>query len=554
MLKATALSAGFGLIFVLLAAGCGGGGSGGSLTLIQVDPFEGVFTGGTEVTLTLAGFSQHVSAVTFGNREATDLQYVNGMTYRCVTPHGDLGPCDVGVVVDRTITVQPSGFRYLPLPPPTLTAVTPDEGPPGVRTDVTLTGSKFIYEPVTVTIDGMNCHDVTVLSDSSLTCSVPESRSGQNLTVTVTTAGGSASLSNAFSYLVYPYQGTYFFVEFNGLTVDNAPGLQPTRIPAARTRWGTLLTDGGGIHTGGEVWTNDQGAVSGPTTPPSMPHQVEEDRRFTWGLASNPDLVGRITADGSLGILGTVKKGVQPKVMIVGRVEGGPYDEGSLSGVYHVGAVFGDGALRGALWGTTKFDGGGVAASEIGYNGEGATFGPFFGSDTYTVSPEGRVTYDLPNFALNFEGQILKGGELVILAGGNASPESPAVVVLVKATSGASLGALLGNYAFAAMLKGNPAWDANTGTAESQGDGNGTVLDLLGHDGSVTWTDWPETPYDFTYTVSPVDGLLEAYVDGTVTGGGGMLTQGAAMLGGDFAFFAGSRTFGERPMLWFLLR
>jgi IPT/TIG domain len=554
MLKATALSAGFGLLFVLLAAGCGGGGSTASMTLAQVHPPEGLLAGGTEVTLFGTRFGEHVDAVLFGDREATNLHYVNNTTVRCVTPPGDLGPCSVWIMVDGTRAGLPYAFTYKAPPTPTLTAVTPDEGPPGVPTGITLTGSGFIHAPVTVTIDGMPCPNVTVLSDSSLTCSVPASRSGQNLTVTVTTAGGSASLPNAFSYLVYPYRGTYFFVEFSGLTIDNEPGQQPTRIPAARASWGTLLTDGGGIHTGGEVWTNDQGAISGPTAPPSMPHQVEEDRRFTWGSSTNPDLVGRITADGSLGILGTVKRGVQPAVMIVGRVEEGPYDEGSLSGVYHVGAVFGDDTFRGALWGTTEFDGGGGAASEIGYNGEGATLGPFFGSDTYTISPEGRVTYALPNFALNFEGQILQGGELVILAGGNASQEFPTVVVLVKATSGAALSALSGNYAFAAMLKGNPGWDVNTGTAESQGDGNCTVLDLLGHDGSVTWTDWPESPYDFTYTVSTVDGRLEAYVDGTVTGGGGMLTQGATMLGGDFAFFAGSRTFGERPMLWFLLR
>ena len=552
MRKATMLTVGLGLLCVLLGAGCGGGSSGPVLTLDGIQPVEGVREGGTEVTLSGSGFSRLVSVVNFGRNEATNVRVLNDTTLVCVTPRGSTGPCDVGVVAAKAQVKMTDAFTYLP-PVPTLIGVTPNEGPPGVGTRITLTGSQFLFGPVTVALDGRSCGNVTVVSDSVVTCTVPALRSGQDLTVAVTTAGGTVELPAAFSYLVYPYKGTYFFVEFNGLTIDNEPGMMPDRIPAARTSWGTLLTDGEGVHTGGEVWTNDQGMVTGPTTPPIAPHQIEADRRFTWGSASSPELVGRITADGSLGILGSVRVGEPPTVTIVGRVEGGPYTTASLSGVYHVGAVFGDGSTRGGLWGTTDFDGAGSATSDFDYNVEGLVVGPFVGGDTYTVSSTGRVTYALLDSGLDFEGQILQGGELVILAGGTLTAEFPAVVVLVKATSGAGLSALSGNYAFASMVKGNPGWDANTGSLQSAGDGNGTVLDLLGHDGDVTWSDWPESPYDFPYTVAP-DGLLEVYVDGGVVGGGGMDTQGAVMDGGDFAFLAGSRAMGERPMLWFLLR
>lgn len=544
MRKATALSAGCGLLFVILAAGCGGGSDGPALTLTQVEPSVGANEGGTLVTLTGSGFGRLLDEVTFGREEATDLRYINDTTITCVTPRGTTGLCDIRVTTAQNSVVMEECFTYLP-PVPVIVGVTPNEGPPSVATRITVTGSHFLHGTVAVTLDGRTCGSVDVTSDASLTCTVPSLPSGQNLTLEVTTDGGTTSLADAYSYLVYPYNGTYFFVEFDGLTISNTP--------AAQARWGTLITEGGGVYTGGEIWTNDQGAVSGPTTPPTTKHYITEDRLFTVGSHSNPSLVGRITADGSLGILGSVKVGVSPTLMIVGRVEGGPYDEASLSGIYHAGAVFGDGATRGAIWGTTEFDGTGGADSVSDYNVEGSLFGLPPGSDTYTVSTDGRVTYGLTDSDLSLEGQILQGGDLVILAGGAVTPEFPVVVVLVRATSGADLSTFSGNYAFAAMLKGNPGWDANTGTAQSYGDGNATVLDLLGHDGDVTWDDWPESPFALPYTVSS-DGILEAYVDGSAVGGGGMDTQGAVMDGGEFAFFSGSRAPGERPMLWFLLR
>ena len=544
MRNATALSAGCGLLFVLLVAGCGSGSDGPALTLTKVEPAVGANAGGTLVTLTGTGFNGYVSGVTFGGEEATDPRPINSTTLTCITPHGSEGLCDVVVTTVKDRVVMKECFTYLP-PAPVSVGVTPNEGPPGVPTRITVTGSHFLHEPVTVSLDGRACGSVTVTNDASLTCTVPSLPSGQDLTLEVTTAGGATSFEDAFSYLVYPYNGTYFFVEFDGLTISSTP--------AAKARWGTLITEGGGVHTGGEVWTNDQGAVSGPTTPLTTKHYITEDRQFLWGSLNSPSLVGRITADGSLGILGSVKVGVSPTLTIVGRVEGGPYDEASLSGIYHAGAVFGDGATRGAIWGTTEFDGTGGADSVSDYNVEGSLFGLPPGSDTYTVSTDGRVTYGLTDSDLSLEGQILQGGDLVILAGGAATPEFPVVVVLVRATSGADLSTFSGNYAFAAMLKGNPGWDANTGTAQSYGDGNATVLDLLGHDGDVTWDDWPESPFALPYTVSS-DGILEAYVDGSVVGGGGMDTQGAVTDGGEFAFFSGSRAPGERPMLWFLLR
>lgn len=113
-----------------------------------------------------------------------------------------------------------------------------------------------------------------------------------------------------------------------------------------------------------------------------------------------------------------------------------------------------------------------------------------------------------------------------------------------------------GNYAFAAMSRGNPAWDTYTGELVSNADGTGTVTTFLGHDGDSTWTDWPQAPYGFDYTINTTTevGLLEALVDENVAPGGHLDSQGAVTPDGVFGFHAGSRMEGEHPMLWFLLR
>ncbi len=533
-----------GAALLLLIAGCGGSSSGSELLLTTLEPAQGVVGGGTEVTLTGSGFSKGVQTVTFGWVNATDVVLLDDQTIRCKTPANAQGPCDVGIALYEGGIVMPGAFTYIS-PEPTITGVAPPKGSPGVATRIALAGSGFLFEPVTVTVGGLDCTNVVIASDGALTCNVPSTGTGLDLTVTVTTDGGTASLENAYSYIA-PLIGTYVVAAFNGLNDGGTP--------AGQAVWGTVVSDGLGTFTSGSLWTNEGGITSGPVPPPPTPYQVYQDRTFTSGVAGNPELVGRLSADGSLGILGSVQPGVPTNLTIMGRVEEGVYDTTSLSGVYHVGAIIGVGPSRIGVWGTTDFDEAGGASSTLAWNDNGSvtpTFGPY--PDTYTVAPDGHVTYTAVFAGTTLEGQILQGGNLVILAGGNADGGFPMLGVMVREGSGLTSGSFQGNFAFASMMEGNPAWDTNTGILDSTGGGDGEFLTLLGHDGDVTWTDWPEAPFPFTYDVA-TDGMLEAYVDGGDVPGGAMDTQGAVMAGGNFAFLAGSRVGGERPMLWFLLR
>ena len=66
---------------------------------------------------------------------------------------------------------------------------------------VTLTGSRFQQAPLTVLIGDRPARDVSVESDTRLTCVVPSSGTVGPVDVTVANASGSATLVNAFTYI-----------------------------------------------------------------------------------------------------------------------------------------------------------------------------------------------------------------------------------------------------------------------------------------------------------------------------------------------------------------
>jgi hypothetical protein len=84
-------------------------------------------------------------------------------------------------------------------PPPTVTAVSPSNGPAAGGTAITLTGTGFTH--VTgITVGGQACASFTVTSATSATCTTPAGTAGSALVV-LTTAGGSDPFNKRFTYL-----------------------------------------------------------------------------------------------------------------------------------------------------------------------------------------------------------------------------------------------------------------------------------------------------------------------------------------------------------------
>ena len=90
-----------------------------------------------------------------------------------------------------------------PPTPPLLTSAAPTSGPVTGGTAVTLLGKNFIPAATTVAFGSGGALNVTVLDEGRPTCTTPPGNAGK-ADVVVTTAGGSATLQEGFTYLAKP--------------------------------------------------------------------------------------------------------------------------------------------------------------------------------------------------------------------------------------------------------------------------------------------------------------------------------------------------------------
>jgi formylglycine-generating enzyme required for sulfatase activity len=172
-------------------------------TLQSVAPSEGLITGGT--TITIVGTNlQHVQSVRVCGILASSAIALDNNTITAVTTatggsYPGLGPVTV-TTTGGTATLS-DAFRYV-APSPTLETVSPSSGPPSGSTSVLLTGTHFV-PPVAVTFGGVPATNVQVLSPSTVRAFSPGGAIGP-CDVAVTTAAGTATLANAFSYVPPP--------------------------------------------------------------------------------------------------------------------------------------------------------------------------------------------------------------------------------------------------------------------------------------------------------------------------------------------------------------
>lgn len=86
---------------------------------------------------------------------------------------------------------------------PFLSDVDPDLGSIDGGTLINVSGNNFIDGGTDLTIDGVDCIGITVLSAQSLTCTTPAHEAGE-VDVTVTTANGNYTLTGGYTYVDFP--------------------------------------------------------------------------------------------------------------------------------------------------------------------------------------------------------------------------------------------------------------------------------------------------------------------------------------------------------------
>ena len=173
-----------------------------------ISPALGPATGGTQVTITGAGFTA-ATAVMFGSTKAASFTVVSDTQITATSPAGKaVADVTVTTAIGTSATVAADQFSYMP----GITTVSPSFGTPAGATAVTITGAGFTGATA-VNFGSTPAASFTVVSDTQITAKTPAGSGVVDVTVT-TPMGTSAKVSaDQFSYVpmvkaLSPVQGT----------------------------------------------------------------------------------------------------------------------------------------------------------------------------------------------------------------------------------------------------------------------------------------------------------------------------------------------------------
>ena len=171
-------------------------------TFTSIAPASGPIAGGTAITITGTNFvAGGLLGVMIGGVPATSVVRSSATTITAVTPAGTAGAKDVVVTNNDGQTVTKTGaYTYFAVP--TFTGIAPAAGPIAGGNSITITGTNLIGT-TGVTFGGTAGTAVTVVSATRITVIAPAKAAGV-VTVIVTTPGGTATGTNAYTYTAVP--------------------------------------------------------------------------------------------------------------------------------------------------------------------------------------------------------------------------------------------------------------------------------------------------------------------------------------------------------------
>jgi hypothetical protein len=167
-------------------------------TVTGVSPNNGRTAGGTVVSIigtTLTG----ATAVNFGGNAATSFTVNSATSITATSPAGSAGVVDVTVTTPNGTSATSATDQFTYFVPPAVTSITPNNGPIGGATSVTITGANFTG--ATAVRFGTATASFTVNGATQITATSPAGSAGA-VDVTVRTSGGTSATSAAdqFTY------------------------------------------------------------------------------------------------------------------------------------------------------------------------------------------------------------------------------------------------------------------------------------------------------------------------------------------------------------------
>lgn len=266
-----------------------------------VSPNSGPPSGGTGVTLTGIYFTG-ATAVTFGSTPATTFTVNSSTSISCTSPAGS-GTVHVTVTTPSGTSAQTTAdqFTYTSGPtPPSVTGVSPGSGPQAGGTSVTLTGTSFTGATAVHFGSGL-ATNVSVASDTSITCTSPAGSGTVHVTVTTSAGTSSQTTADQFTYT-------------GGATPPTVTGVSPNAGPpegnTSVTITGTDFTGATAVHFGTGLATDvnvgsatsitckspaGTGTVDVTVTTPAGTSSVTSADQFTYTSAPQPPAVAGLS-------------------------------------------------------------------------------------------------------------------------------------------------------------------------------------------------------------------------------------------------------------------
>ena len=165
-------------------------------TITKVSPTSGTTLGGTAFTITGTNLTGATS-VKVNGVAATDVVVVSATSITAQTPAGKAGAKSVAVTTAGGTATKAKAFTYV-VPVPTITSIAPTSGTTLGGTAFTITGTN-LTGATRVKVNGVAATNVVVVSATSITAKTPKGTAGAK-SVTVTTAGGTATKASGFTY------------------------------------------------------------------------------------------------------------------------------------------------------------------------------------------------------------------------------------------------------------------------------------------------------------------------------------------------------------------
>ena len=179
----------------------------GAPTLTSVTPSAGKANYGTNIVIIGTGFRPSPT-VTIGGYSATNIQYISSTEIHATTP-SSIGDGTYTLEVSNTPDYQPASTTFTFYDAPTVTGVSPSWATGNGGQTLTISGTKFYSQTVdnsdvTVSVGGADCDSITILSTSSLTCTLTAGASAGLQNISVTTPSGTGTGNNLITIYYAP--------------------------------------------------------------------------------------------------------------------------------------------------------------------------------------------------------------------------------------------------------------------------------------------------------------------------------------------------------------